>query len=75
MTHLCFVRLPFIENVSSISFTKFPYRFSNAIQNTWRFIFQEWFPRNNLEHAGTYEIEIYDERCSDKYGDGYLYSD
>jgi AraC family transcriptional regulator len=40
--------------------------FSSAIQNTWRFIFQEWFPRNNLEHAGTYEIEVYDERCADK---------
>ncbi|WP_158302221.1 AraC family transcriptional regulator [Paenibacillus mesophilus] len=41
--------------------------FSSAIQSTWRFIFQEWFPQNNLEHAGTYEIEIYDERCSDKF--------
>jgi AraC family transcriptional regulator len=40
--------------------------FSNTIQSTWQFIFQEWFPRSNLEHAGTYEIEVYDERCADK---------
>lgn len=40
--------------------------FSAAIQNTWRYIFQEWFPRSSLEHAGTYEIECYDERCLDK---------
>jgi AraC family transcriptional regulator len=40
--------------------------FSDSIQNTWRFIFQEWFPRSNMEHEGTYEIELYDERCSDK---------
>lgn len=40
--------------------------FSNAIQNTWRYIFQEWFPKSNMEHAGTYEMEVYDERCFDK---------
>lgn len=31
----------------------------DAIQNTWKKIFSEWFPSNSYEHAGTPELEVY----------------
>jgi AraC family transcriptional regulator len=43
--------------------------FSPTIQATWRSIFEEWFPHSVYEHAGTAEIEWYDER-SDPSRDG-----
>jgi AraC family transcriptional regulator len=30
-----------------------------AMQNTWKQIFSEWFPSNGYEHAGTPELEVY----------------
>lgn len=37
--------------------------FSSSIQSTWNYIFTEWFPQSGLEHDGTVEFELYDERC------------
>jgi len=41
-----------------------PQHFSNSIQETWRVVFNEWFPTSGYEHAGTAEIEWYDERSN-----------
>lgn len=30
-----------------------------AMQNTWKQIFSEWFPSHQYEHAGTPELEVY----------------
>jgi AraC family transcriptional regulator len=30
-----------------------------AMQNTWKQIYSEWFPSNRYEHAGTPELEVY----------------
>jgi AraC family transcriptional regulator len=37
--------------------------FSSSIQNTWNYVFTEWFPQSGYEHAGAVEFELYDERC------------
>ncbi|KYG29461.1 AraC family transcriptional regulator [Alkalihalobacillus trypoxylicola] len=37
-----------------------------AMQNTWKKIFSEWFPTSDYEHAGTPEMEVYPEDGSDK---------
>ncbi|MGE5530113.1 MAG: AraC family transcriptional regulator [Patescibacteria group bacterium] len=34
-----------------------------AIQDMWRYIYGEWFPRSGLERAETPDFELYDERC------------
>ncbi|GFN31474.1 GyrI-like domain-containing protein [Paenibacillus xylaniclasticus] len=44
-------------------------QFSQSIQNTWSAIFSEWFPHNDYEHAGTPELEIYDERSNPEHGE------
>lgn len=31
----------------------------DAMQNTWKQIFSEWFPTSGYEHAGTPELEVY----------------
>lgn len=33
----------------------------DAMQNTWKQIFSEWFPSNPYEHAGTPELEVYND--------------
>lgn len=33
----------------------------DAMQNTWKQIFSEWFPSNPYEHAGTPELEVYSD--------------
>lgn len=33
----------------------------DAMQNTWRQIFSEWFPSHSYEHAGKPELEVYYE--------------
>ncbi|WP_425590574.1 AraC family transcriptional regulator [Fictibacillus enclensis] len=38
--------------------------FSNSIQGTWQYVFKEWFPSSDYEHAGCLEIEWYDERSA-----------
>jgi AraC family transcriptional regulator len=40
-----------------------PDQFIPSIQNTWKAIFEEWFPHSGYEHAGGIEFELYDERC------------
>ncbi|GGA32718.1 AraC family transcriptional regulator [Paenibacillus physcomitrellae] len=40
-----------------------PDEFVAAIQNTWNYVFTEWFPSSGFEHAMAPEIEWYDERC------------
>ncbi|ANS76919.1 hypothetical protein AWM70_21975 [Paenibacillus yonginensis] len=40
-----------------------PDEFVDAIQNTWNYVFAEWFPGSGFEHAMAPEIEWYDERC------------
>lgn len=38
--------------------------FSPAIQGTWQFLFNEWFPASGYEYApGCVDYEYYDERC------------
>jgi AraC family transcriptional regulator len=43
--------------------------FVPTIQATWKAIFEEWFPRSGYEHAGTAEIEWYDDRSGPNAGD------
>ncbi|WP_214483667.1 AraC family transcriptional regulator [Bacillus sp. SM2101] len=38
-----------------------PADFSKSIQETWRVIYEEWFPHSGYEHAGTTEFS---ERCN-----------
>ncbi|MDN4526076.1 GyrI-like domain-containing protein [Fictibacillus fluitans] len=38
--------------------------FSCSIQETWQYVFKEWFPSSGYEHAGGLEIEWYDERST-----------
>ncbi|UQW97834.1 AraC family transcriptional regulator [Rummeliibacillus sp. G93] len=33
----------------------------DAMQRVWKQIFQEWFPSNSYEHAGTPELEVYSD--------------
>lgn len=33
----------------------------NAMQETWKKIFSEWFPSSGYEHAGTPELEVYSD--------------
>lgn len=40
----------------------------DAIQNTWKQIYHEWFPATNYEHAGTAELEIYPSDCETPQG-------
>ncbi len=37
--------------------------FVASIQDTWNYIFTEWFPQSDYEHYGSLEFELYDERC------------
>lgn len=38
--------------------------FSNSIQGTWSYIYNEWFPNSGYEYAdGCVDFELYDERC------------
>lgn len=37
--------------------------FTASIQDTWNYIFTEWFPQSDYEHYGSLEFELYDERC------------
>ncbi len=38
--------------------------FVDAIQNTWGYIYEEWFPESGYEYApGCADYELYDERC------------
>ena len=38
--------------------------FVNTIQNTWSYIYHEWFPSSGYEYApGGADYELYDERC------------
>jgi len=38
--------------------------FASAIQNTWAYVYQEWFPDSGYEYApGCADYELYDERC------------
>ena len=38
--------------------------FSDTIQRTWQYIFNEWFPGSGYEYApGCADFELYDERC------------
>ncbi len=38
--------------------------FVDSIQNTWRYIYEEWFPQSGYEYApGGADYELYDERC------------
>lgn len=40
-------------------------QFSAAIQGTWQFIWDEWFPSSGYEYAsGAVDFELYDERCA-----------
>ncbi|WP_276353860.1 AraC family transcriptional regulator [Cohnella caldifontis] len=41
-----------------------PKDFSPTIQETWRLIFDQWFPHSGYEHAGLAEFEWYDERAN-----------
>lgn len=41
-----------------------PESFSASIQDTWRAVFEEWFPHSEYEHAGTADFEWYDERSN-----------
>ncbi len=39
--------------------------FSRAIQGTWQYIWEEWFPTSGYEYpAGAVDFELYDERSS-----------
>lgn len=39
--------------------------FTRAIQGTWQYIWNEWFPESGYEYAtGSVDFELYDERCS-----------
>ncbi|GHT91972.1 hypothetical protein FACS1894140_3340 [Spirochaetia bacterium] len=43
--------------------------FSSAIQETWRYIFSEWFPTSGYEFAeGKVNFELYDDRCMTETG-------
>jgi len=43
--------------------------FSKAIQGTWQYIFNEWFPASGYEYApGCADFELYDERCMGETG-------
>lgn len=38
--------------------------FSAAIQGTWQYVWNEWFPESGYEYApGVVDFELYDERC------------
>lgn len=38
--------------------------FVEAIQNTWAYIYEQWFPESGYEYAsGCFDYELYDERC------------
>ena len=38
--------------------------FAPAIQGTWNYIFNEWFPESGYEYApGCNDFELYDDRC------------
>jgi AraC family transcriptional regulator len=40
--------------------------FSIAVKETWRYIFNEWFPNSDYEFDETkMDFEFYDERCHD----------
>ncbi|WP_162515342.1 AraC family transcriptional regulator [Paenibacillus pinistramenti] len=43
-------------------------QFTDTIQNTWNYIFSEWFSSSGFEHAKAPEIEWYDERCMTETG-------
>ena len=36
-----------------------------SIQDTFKYIYQEWLPNSNLQRANSAEFELYDERCED----------
>jgi AraC family transcriptional regulator len=43
--------------------------FAPAIQETWKYIFSEWFPRSEYKFDGnSVDFELYDERCMGKTG-------
>jgi AraC family transcriptional regulator len=38
--------------------------FANIIKNTWKYIFEEWFPESDYEYdESKLDFEFYDERC------------
>lgn len=40
------------------------YGFTEAIQGSWRYIWNEWFPASGYEYAsGAVDFELYDQRC------------
>jgi len=43
--------------------------FVSSIQNTWGYIYEEWFPGSGYEYApGCCDYELYDERCISETG-------
>ncbi|MNI51551.1 Bacterial transcription activator, effector binding domain [compost metagenome] len=41
-----------------------PGLFAQVIKNTWKYIFEEWFPASGYEFAeDKLDYEFYDERC------------
>jgi AraC family transcriptional regulator len=40
--------------------------FVQSIQQTWVEVFSKWFPDSGYEHQGSFEFELYDERCYGK---------
>jgi AraC family transcriptional regulator len=43
--------------------------FVSSIQNTWGYIYEEWFPESGYEYApGCADYELYDERCMPESG-------
>lgn len=41
----------------------------DAIQNTWKQVYSEWFPASEYEHAGTPDFEVYPEQEDPSIGD------
>lgn len=37
----------------------------NSIQNTFKYIYQDWLPKSEHQRANSPEFELYDERCND----------
>ena len=37
----------------------------DSIQNTIKYIYQEWLPKSKYQHADSPEFELYDERSDD----------
>lgn len=40
-------------------------QFTEMIQGTWEEIFRNWFPASGYEHAGTSDLEWYDDKSND----------